>query len=237
MRAIRLVFYVMVIGYLCGCSDDPVDNNSPGLFSANVSDVSHSSANVHWTESIDPDGDAVTYTVFLEGQEEASGLTALTHSFSGLEPETIYNGYVEARDGKGGTSQADFFISTEPEVIIETIQVDYREYIINTDHYFIAYFEVTEQFPSSYELVVESYSPETIPATTGRIYTWETGDSLPIGDIIGAVEGVVSEFSSGVYHANTHKSSAHISNTTAIQNIRATYEAIAGEAEVTITKL
>ncbi len=95
----------------CTPSDDDVDggNNAPTNFSSNTSETATSGATIIWTESTDFDGDIVTYTVFLEGKQVASNLNSLTHKFSDLESETIYNGVIEARDGNGGVNKADFF--------------------------------------------------------------------------------------------------------------------------------
>ena len=41
------------------------------------------------------------------------------YNFTDLEPETHYDGYILADDGRGGTSEAGFFFVTEPEITIE----------------------------------------------------------------------------------------------------------------------
>lgn len=113
----------------CSTSDSE-DNKPPGIFSANTIDITFDSATIEWTESLDSDGDQVTYAIMLEGQEVASGLTTLTFSFYNLESETLYTGYVESRDGKGGTNKANFFFTTDPEVLI--IPVIIKEFLKGT---------------------------------------------------------------------------------------------------------
>lgn len=221
----------------CSSSDDTSsDNNPPGLFSVNTTDTRFDGATIEWTDAIDPDGDVVTYAIILEGQEIASGSTMLIYSFSGLEPDTNYEGYVEARDGNGGTSQANFFFTTDPEVIIRTVNVEYREFIQDEGHNFVAYFEVPEEEDAvSYALVVTEYSLNTIPATLGRTYSWTPDDVLPTGNNVGTGSSGLTEFSNGIYHANTHVSGAHVSNTSAIDGLVSYYSAITGTAELTIT--
>ena len=68
--------------------------------------------------------------MILEGQEVASGLTILTFSFYNLESETSYTGYIESRDGKGGKNRANFFFTTEAEVIITPIII--KEFLRGT---------------------------------------------------------------------------------------------------------
>lgn len=121
-------FLILVVGSLffnsCSSSDDGSDNNSPGIFSANAVDIGFDYATIEWTESLDSDGDQVTYAIIFEGQEIASNLTAQTFSFFQLESDTSYTGYVESRDGRGGTNRADFFFTTAPEVILTQIMVE-----------------------------------------------------------------------------------------------------------------
>lgn len=110
----------------CSGSDDnnDVNNNPPSIFSANTTVVGFDYATIEWTESLDSDNDLVTYAIILEGQEVANDLTALTFSFFNLESDTSYTGYVESRDGLGGTNRANFFFTTDPEVIITQIIVE-----------------------------------------------------------------------------------------------------------------
>lgn len=108
----------------CSSSENDDNNNSPSIFSANTVDIGFDYATIEWTESLDSDGDPVTYAIIFEGQEVASGLTVLTFPFYQLESETSYTGYIESRDGRGGTNRADFFFTTDPEVIITPVIVE-----------------------------------------------------------------------------------------------------------------
>ena len=108
----------------CSDSGNDDDNNAPSIFSVNTTVIGFDYAKIEWTESLDSDDDPVTYAIILEGQEVATGLTALTFSFYNLESDTLYSGYVESRDGRGGTNRADFFFTTDPEVIITQITVE-----------------------------------------------------------------------------------------------------------------
>ncbi len=219
----------------CTTNGDTPNNTDPGLFSANTTETTTSGATIVWTESIDTDDDPVTYAIILEGQEIASGGTNLTYAFTGLESDTIYEGYVEARDGKGGTSKADFFFTTKPEV--QTVLLKYRTFIDGETFIIVAYFEVeADPDATSYNVVVNDYSLNTIPATIGRTYGWTPESVLPTGDNVGTGSSGLTEFSPGVYHANTHVSSNGISNAKATANITAWYAAITGTAILTITK-
>lgn len=69
-------------------------------------------ATLTWTESVDPDGDEVTYTVRLSGDMVDSGLDQLTLNLTGLSPDTEYNGKVIAEDGRGGKFDVDYNFMT-----------------------------------------------------------------------------------------------------------------------------
>lgn len=230
-----LISLVLLISNCSSDDGENTNNNAPSIFSANTTDTRFDGATIEWTESIDVDGDNVTYAIILDGQEIATGGTTFIYSFSGLESDTNYEGYVEARDGKGGTSQADFFFTTDPEVIMRTINVQYREFIEGEGHNFVAYFEVPEENDAiSYSLVVTEYSLNTVPTTIGRTYTWTPDDMLPTGNNVGTGSSGLTEFSNGIYHANTHVSGANVSNTSAIDGLVTYYSAITGTAELTI---
>lgn len=238
MKTIKLIFVLLLTVSLANCSsnDDSTEstNHNPGIFSANNTATSSDGATIEWTESIDIDGDAVTYAIILEGQEIASGSSAQVYTFSDLESDTLYEGYIEARDGHGGTSRADFFFTTDPEVI--TLSVQYRDFIEGTGHVVVAYFEIPEDLEAvSYSLVVTDYSLNTIPATIGRTYSWTPDDVLPTGNNVGTGSSGLTEFSPGVYHANTHVSSVAVGSP-ALADLLDYYAAISGTAELTIVK-
>ncbi len=212
--------------------NDP-NNNPPSIFSANTTDTRFDGATIEWTESLDPDGDTITYAIILNGQEIASGGTTLTYSFSGLEAETNYEGYVEARDGRGGTSQASFFFTTEPEVIIYEIDdIECRWWEGAGGYGIVSYFEVLAvENAISYRLEILTYAPDPIPSNVGRTYSWKPGDVLPTGNNIGSGASQLTEYTPGVYHANTSSGSGSlIYLDSAITNC----EAVIAKARVTI---
>ncbi|WP_299275790.1 hypothetical protein [uncultured Psychroserpens sp.] len=216
-------------------SDDTSDpsNSNPSNFSANTTDLRFDGATIEWTDAIDPDGDNVTYAIILEGQEIASGGTTLVYSFSGLEPETNYEGYVEARDGNGGTSRADFFFTTEPEVIIMNVEIEYRSWTGAGGYGIVAYFEVPAVDNAvSYFLEILDYTPDVIPSNVGRTYSWTPDDNLPQGNNVGSGASHLVEYTPGIYHANTSTSSGPLSGFSDVENY---YASIVANAQLTIT--
>lgn len=234
MKQITYLFILTLVLSNCSSddSDDNSDNTNPSIFSANTIDLRSNGATIEWTESIDPDGDSVSYAIILEGQEIASGGTTLTYSFSGLEPDTNYEGYVEARDGNGGVSQANYFFTTDPEVIVRTVDIEYRWWEGAGGYGIVAYFEVpAEPNAESYFLEILDFTPDLIPSNVGRTYSWTPEDMLPTGNNVGSGASMLTEFSPGIYHANATTGSGPLSNFAAAE---AFFASIVSTAEVTI---
>lgn len=220
----------------CSPSEDDSNNNPPGLFSANALGTGIDTGNVEWTESIDTDDDPVTYNVFLEGDLIAAGVILKTYNFSGLEPDTGYDGYIEAQDGRGGTSIAEFSFITEPEVIIFNVNASWW---------------IWQQFPVSNGTGVQIYSGFRVPyyenavsyqieiidyalfgyddlGQIGRIYTWTNeSQSTPVGP---ATIDQEQPGDFGVFLGGSGVTNPSTSYDTAISNHGAT----TGEAIVTV---
>ena len=181
-----LAFVILFSGCSSDDSDDP-NNNAPGLFSANNTEVTTTTGTIEWTESIDIDDDTVSYNIYLEGELVVSGLSGFTYTLTGLQPETAYDGYVEAVDGRGGSSTADFAILTNPEFLLFTITDDV-EWIRDSfpeaggtrelwrSGYEIPFYENASQ----YQVEIIDYrfaenNDEPCPCI-GDIYTWTNED-------------------------------------------------------------
>ena len=231
--------YVLVLALIfSSCSSDDTsdpNNTNPSSFSANTTDLRFNGATIEWTEAIDPDGDNVTYAIILDGQEIASGGTVLTYSFSGLESETSYEGYVEARDGNGGTSRADFFFTTTPEVFVYDIGLSLRWWTAPFDptkSVVYLHFEI-EGDPDavSYHVEVLDHNPDTNPSNIGREYMWTPNDDLPQGND-GASEFNIAEISPNVY--NIYTLGGTLPNTN-LQDLIDNLSTYTGTARVTVT--
>lgn len=223
----------LILIFNCSSDDSSDPNNDvPSIFSANTTETRFDGATIEWTEAIDPDGDNITYAIILEGIEIASGSTSLIYSFSGLESETIYEGYVEARDGNGGASQAPFFFTTEPEVIIQTLNIEYRWWEGAGGYGIVAYFEVLAiEDAVSYHVEILDYTPDPIPSNVGRTYSWTPDDVLPTGNNVSSGASQLTEFSPGIYHANTATGSGPMSAFADVQNY---YESLVATARLTV---
>ncbi len=116
------LFFVWGLMMLLGCSNDDneivADNQNPKVFQATVSGIFGTVATVNWEAAKDPDGDAITYSVWLEGEEILGQLSALSFEFTGLLPKTGYAGKVIAEDGKGGSRESTFAFNTSYLTIV-----------------------------------------------------------------------------------------------------------------------
>ncbi len=226
-----LIFATLVTN--CSSDDNENPNNTdPSIFSANTIETRFDGATIEWTEALDPDGDNVTYAIILDGVEIASGGTSLGYSFSGLEPETLYEGYVEARDGNGGTSQAPYFFTTEPEVIIFEVDIECRWWEGSGGYGIVNYFEINAvEDAISYHVEILEYSPDPIPSNVGRTYSWTPESTLPTGNNVGSGASHLTEYTTGVYHANTSTGSG---SSIYLDEAIANCEAVMATARVTI---
>jgi hypothetical protein len=123
MKNLSYLFVLSILLFNCSSEDDgnAPNNTTPGPFSVTILETRMDGASIEWTEAIDIDGDAITYSIYLNDALISTGGTSLSYNFTGLDPETLYDGYIIASDGKGGTSRADFFFETEPEIVRITV--------------------------------------------------------------------------------------------------------------------
>lgn len=229
MTRIRTALSFVAVGLLvAACSNSTTANNTPpAIFSANTTSTRFDGATIEWTQSNDPDGDPVRYAVFLNGAQVTSGLTALTYSFTGLTPETSYTGRVEASDGNGGVATANFSFTTEPELIIQTIDVTIIERTSGTTFNIDAIFQIMAvQDAKTYEIEVLEMNPNSIPSQIGKKFTWTpTTDQHPL----------VKDSAGNFQFFLDYGGAANVANSAAIAQLKAFYAGVTGRARVTIT--
>ena len=131
-----LTIMVLIASVLYACSSDNNDtiNSNPGTFTVTNGTIGETSAVVNWSESVDADGDTVTYAVNLNGAEITSGISLLTHTFTGLTASTNYSGTIVASDGNGGSTSADYSFTTIESVPV-TLHLAFAEFSDNTNIY------------------------------------------------------------------------------------------------------
>ncbi|WP_323787985.1 YHYH protein [Psychroserpens sp.] len=121
LKILVLLISVTTAFYACSSDDNSggndgdggTTNQAPSSFTASVNSITETTATLNWTTATDPDGDAVTYSVNLQGTEMAVGLTVLTFDLTGLTSSTNYSGTVVANDGNEGITSSSFSFSTQ----------------------------------------------------------------------------------------------------------------------------
>lgn len=116
----HLLLPIIGLLFMFSCSKDddsaPAQNQEPDSFTVAVTQVTGSTAQLEWAPVTDPDGDEVTYTVFLDEEEILTDLSDTVALLQDLNPQSDYTRKVVASDDKGGTSESTF--ATE-EIAIE----------------------------------------------------------------------------------------------------------------------
>lgn len=126
----KIPFTLVLIFLLFNCSSDSVETNNndnnlnddeivddinlaPSEFEITISNISGNSALLEWTQSIDPENESVTYSIYLDGTLYLEDTTDLTFEFTELTELTIYSGSIIAKDTNNNTTEVNFSFETE----------------------------------------------------------------------------------------------------------------------------
>jgi hypothetical protein len=107
----------LLIFSLCfiACSkptDEIKENRPPGSFTVTVSNVTFNTAVLNWTAATDPENEAVTYTINLDGQAIAANLATTAQNLTSLLKNKAYTGTVIAADATGNKTTVNFSFNT-----------------------------------------------------------------------------------------------------------------------------
>lgn len=127
----------LALPFLGACNGSSTDggNNPPGVFSVTNTIITQNVATLSWSESIDPDGDKVTYTI-KQGDFTARGINRLNYTFSDLKSSTPYEVIITATDGKGGETTITHHFTTkgtETNPTSFTIPAELKNYYQSVD--------------------------------------------------------------------------------------------------------
>lgn len=112
VSGIKILLLLLIIQFT-GCKDDDESGNRPpGNFEVMV-EVEGTVAILNWTDSIDPDGDIVSYSISVNDKLIIDGLTQNSFTLEELDYALSYTGKVTASDGKGNLTEESYFVKTE----------------------------------------------------------------------------------------------------------------------------
>ncbi|MFP2996230.1 hypothetical protein ABN763_09965 [Spongiivirga sp. MCCC 1A20706] len=114
----KMFFFILIISACSKDNNNPPpepENRPPGNFTVTTS-VEGNNATIMWTQATDPDGDAVNYSVVLDGNTILNGAANRNSvEAENLNFDTSYSGTVTASDPDGLTSTSDFSFTTGME--------------------------------------------------------------------------------------------------------------------------
>jgi hypothetical protein len=97
---------------ITSCTKQQNENKAPGAFTITVSNATSTGAQLNWTEAKDPENEAVSYSIELNGQAVATNVTATNYTLQNLVKNTTYNGKITAGDASGKSVVANFSFTT-----------------------------------------------------------------------------------------------------------------------------
>lgn len=109
-----ILLFLIVFGI--GCSDkEPtnIESEKPSDFEVYIESANYTYATISWSESFDPEGETVKYSVYLDDELITSNLIERAFTFSELEPSHGYYGEVVAIDPDGNKTPKEFILNTD----------------------------------------------------------------------------------------------------------------------------
>jgi len=88
-------------------------NLAPNNFDLTIDNISDSYATINWTEAQDPEGDVVSYNIYLNENLKTENFSELSYQLTELNELTSYSGKVLAVDSNNNETSKTFSFTTE----------------------------------------------------------------------------------------------------------------------------
>ena len=119
MKKYCLVLITLVLILSCS-KEEPISENeieeinlAPNDFNVSVSNLSHSSVTINWSEATDPEGEVIAYTIYLDGELVAENISGFEYQLMDLTELTNYSGKIVAKDSNNNETAKPFSFITE----------------------------------------------------------------------------------------------------------------------------
>jgi len=196
MKTLKSTLLALMVVSVFSCSKDD-DSPNPGNQapeSFNLITVADGSSNVDlkptfsWEPAIDPDGDAVSYDVYLDTENPpttavASGLGDITYTpQDNLNPDETYYWAVVAKDGNQGETLSNVASFTTEEQTVGIVVIDYNidsETVLKNNRAGIDY-EICEDIAVKADLIIEP-GVEIVMCAGASVVVENTGSLNAVG--------------------------------------------------------
>ena len=121
MKSIKTVFLFLIVLFIsCSKKDsEEIKNQNPEDFNVTaIADTKGLGILIEWDAPKDPDGDTLTYDIFVDSKMIAENIATPSHSFLAAAYNTMASGNVIAKDGKGGERNVPFDVVSSSVVNI-----------------------------------------------------------------------------------------------------------------------
>ncbi|SOE21867.1 hypothetical protein SAMN06298216_2319 [Spirosomataceae bacterium TFI 002] len=127
-----LVVFCMPLFLLSSCKkEDPIPNRAPADFIVQATlDADGTTVKLSWIKAVDPDGDAVSYTIIL-GDTLAKNLSDTTFIIADLGYDFTEEGKIIARDPAGLSTEVKFFVTTLENPFFEIPDPNFEKYLVD----------------------------------------------------------------------------------------------------------
>lgn len=154
MKKISTAFALLSLCLFYSCSKEKKEDKAPESFTVSVTNSTVNSAQLDWTEAKDPEGQAVKYSIQLNGSNKETGLQVRTYQLTGLTKNTTYNGKVVAEDPAGNKTESTFQVITSDSPMPSEFSVQTETITSKTIVVSWTKSELTDNSPVSYDIFV-----------------------------------------------------------------------------------